>query len=109
MCNYHRFGNWPLVAYYRTEVRFARRRGLTGCSTATVSVKPSGRGSSRARPVGPVHSQCRVSVPGAPKAPQVMRNGAGAMAFDLSMPVLVVDDYNTMIRIIRNLLKQIGF
>src|SRR3979490_1134124 len=30
------------------------------------------------------------------------------MAVDLSMPVLVVDDYNTMIRIIRNLLKQIG-
>ncbi len=31
------------------------------------------------------------------------------MAFDLSMQILVVDDYNTMIRIIRNLLKQIGF
>jgi len=31
------------------------------------------------------------------------------MAVDHSMPVLVVDDYNTMIRIIRNLLKQIGF
>ena len=31
------------------------------------------------------------------------------MSVDLSMPVLVVDDYNTMIRIIRNLLKQIGF
>ena len=31
------------------------------------------------------------------------------MAIDMSMPVLVVDDYNTMIRIIRNLLKQIGF
>ena len=31
------------------------------------------------------------------------------MAVDLSMPVLVVDDYNTMIRIIRNLLKQLGF
>ena len=31
------------------------------------------------------------------------------MAFDLSMPILVVDDYATMIRIIRNLLKQIGF
>jgi len=31
------------------------------------------------------------------------------MAVDLSMPVLVVDDYQTMIRIIRNLLKQIGF
>ena len=31
------------------------------------------------------------------------------MAFDLSMQILVVDDYNTMIRIIRNLLKQLGF
>jgi two-component system chemotaxis response regulator CheY len=31
------------------------------------------------------------------------------MAVDLSMPVLVVDDYNTMVRIIRNLLKQLGF
>jgi two-component system, chemotaxis family, chemotaxis protein CheY len=31
------------------------------------------------------------------------------MAFDLSMPILVVDDYNTMVRIIRNLLKQLGF
>ncbi|MCK9918728.1 response regulator [Microbacteriaceae bacterium K1510] len=25
------------------------------------------------------------------------------------MPVLVVDDYNTMVRIIRNLLRQLGF
>ena len=31
------------------------------------------------------------------------------MAVDLSMPVLIVDDYNTMVRIIRNLLKQLGF
>ena len=31
------------------------------------------------------------------------------MAVDTSMAVLVVDDYNTMIRIIRNLLKQLGF
>ena len=31
------------------------------------------------------------------------------MAFDLAMPILVVDDYNTTVRIIRNLLKQIGF
>src|SRR5215475_2721954 len=31
------------------------------------------------------------------------------MAVDLSMPILVVDDYNTMVRIIRNLLKQLGF
>jgi two-component system chemotaxis response regulator CheY len=31
------------------------------------------------------------------------------MALDPSMPVLVVDDYQTMVRIIRNLLKQLGF
>jgi two-component system, chemotaxis family, chemotaxis protein CheY len=31
------------------------------------------------------------------------------MAVDRSMPILVVDDYNTMIRIIRNLLRQLGF
>src|SRR5262245_39975441 len=35
--------------------------------------------------------------------------GEEKMAVDLSMPVLVVDDYSTMIRIIRNLLKQLGF
>jgi two-component system chemotaxis response regulator CheY len=34
---------------------------------------------------------------------------AEAMAVDLSMPILVVDDYQTMTRIIRNLLKQLGF
>jgi two-component system, chemotaxis family, chemotaxis protein CheY len=31
------------------------------------------------------------------------------MALDLGMPILVVDDYQTMVRIIRNLLKQLGF
>ena len=31
------------------------------------------------------------------------------MSVDHSMPVLIVDDYKTMIRIIRNLLKQLGF
>ncbi len=31
------------------------------------------------------------------------------MPADLSMPVLVVDDYSTMTRIIRNLLRQLGF
>ena len=35
--------------------------------------------------------------------------GGSKMAVDMSMSVLVVDDYNTMIRIIRNLLKQLGF
>ena len=31
------------------------------------------------------------------------------MAVDLTKPVLVVDDYNTMIRIMHNLLQQLGF
>lgn len=31
------------------------------------------------------------------------------MAFDPGISVLVVDDYKTMVRIIRNLLKQLGF
>ena len=31
------------------------------------------------------------------------------MAVDHTMPVLIVDDYKTMIRIIRNLLKQLSF
>ena len=30
-------------------------------------------------------------------------------SIDLSKPVLIVDDYKTMLRIIRNLLKQLGF
>lgn len=31
------------------------------------------------------------------------------MIIDSSLPILVVDDYQTMVRIIRNLLQQIGF
>jgi len=31
------------------------------------------------------------------------------MAVDLTKPILVVDDYSTMIRITHNLLKQLGF
>lgn len=31
------------------------------------------------------------------------------MAMDSTMPILVVDDYKTMTRIIRNLLNQLGF
>lgn len=31
------------------------------------------------------------------------------MAVDMNMPILIVDDYKTMLRIIRNLLKQLGF
>jgi two-component system, chemotaxis family, chemotaxis protein CheY len=31
------------------------------------------------------------------------------MAVANTMPILIVDDYNTMIRILRNLLRQLGF
>jgi len=31
------------------------------------------------------------------------------MAVDLNMQILTVDDYKTMLRIIRNLMKQLGF
>lgn len=31
------------------------------------------------------------------------------MAVDFNMPILIIDDYKTMLRIIRNLLKQLGF
>jgi len=31
------------------------------------------------------------------------------MAFDRSIPVLVVDDYDRMIHILRDLLRQVGF
>jgi len=31
------------------------------------------------------------------------------MAVDMNLKILIVDDYKTMLRIIRNLLKQLGF
>ena len=31
------------------------------------------------------------------------------MSVDKNMPVLIVDDYKTMLRIVRNLLKHVGF
>jgi two-component system, chemotaxis family, chemotaxis protein CheY len=31
------------------------------------------------------------------------------MGVDYNMPILIVDDYKTMLRIVNNLLKQIGF
>ena len=31
------------------------------------------------------------------------------MAVEMSMPILIVDDYRTMLRIIRNLLSKLGF
>ena len=31
------------------------------------------------------------------------------MAVDKDMPILIVDDFNTMLRVVRNLLRQLGF
>jgi two-component system chemotaxis response regulator CheY len=31
------------------------------------------------------------------------------MSVSMTMPILIVDDYNTMIRILRSLLRQLGF
>jgi two-component system chemotaxis response regulator CheY len=31
------------------------------------------------------------------------------MSVDMNMPIMIVDDYKTMLRIVRNLLKQLGF
>ena len=31
------------------------------------------------------------------------------MSVDKNMPILIVDDYKTMLRIVRNLLKRVGF
>jgi two-component system, chemotaxis family, chemotaxis protein CheY len=31
------------------------------------------------------------------------------VSVSMTMPILIVDDYNTMIRILRNLLRQLGF
>jgi two-component system chemotaxis response regulator CheY len=41
-------------------------------------------------------------------ASSAISRGQKVMAIDLAMPVLVVDDYATMVRIIRNLLGQLG-
>jgi two-component system chemotaxis response regulator CheY len=45
----------------------------------------------------------------AAQAVRANADGGGLMAVDMAMPILVVDDYGTMIRIIRNLLRQVGF
>ena len=31
------------------------------------------------------------------------------MSVDMKMPILIVDDYKTMLRIVRNILKRVGF
>ncbi len=49
-----------------------------------------------------------------PRAPQPKRRhilgvGDTHMSVDKNMSILIVDDYKTMLRIVRNLLKQLGF
>src|SRR4029450_9083236 len=44
---------------------------------------------------------------GWPQTGAQQRNGT--MSVDMNMNILIVDDYKTMLRIIRNLLKQLGF
>ncbi len=77
---------------------------LTGCSTGNLYGSAQRRRPGRSP--GPLHSTLARSRgnAAADAAPT-----EGVMAVDLSMPILVVDDYNTMIRIIRNLLRQLGF
>src|SRR3979411_2191700 len=70
----------------------SRRGRLTRCLTP--AARCWGRPAARAG----LSSVCASAVRGGVK-----------MAVDLSMSVLVVDDYSTMILIIRNLLKQLGF
>src|SRR3984957_19907969 len=43
------------------------------------------------------------------RVPEKQPKGFFPMSIDKSMNVLIVDDYKTMLRIIRNLLKQIEF
>ena len=38
-----------------------------------------------------------------------MERKGNSVAKDVNMPILIVDDYKTMLKIIRNLLKQLGF
>ena len=38
-----------------------------------------------------------------------MERKGNSVAIDVNMPILIVEDYKTMLRIIRNLLKQLGF
>src|SRR5262249_57471736 len=83
----------------------APRLRLTGYSIAVGRVGSDWQGP--VRPGGHPfvsHRDWRAARPGR-AAP---RNGVETMAVDLSMPILVVDDYNTMICIIPNFLQQQG-
>jgi len=38
-----------------------------------------------------------------------MERKENSVAVDMNMPILIVDDYKTMLKILQNLLKQLGF
>jgi two-component system chemotaxis response regulator CheY len=82
-----------------------RRAKLTGCSTAADNCRGAD-GQPGSQTAFEELSRAADISPAFGNLPTVRSD---VMAFDLSMQILVVDDYNTMIRIIRNLLKQIGF
>ena len=62
-------------------------------------------------PAGGPESAMALTGPQTPwgKKPASATRGSILMSADPAMPILIVDDYQTMVRIIRNLLKQIGF
>src|SRR3984893_10509999 len=95
---------------YGTRFPVDRRRLTRYSNTIGSFAPPSGRGrflgSSWACFLGDCPALLRCADPG--RVPR-LRARSRAMALDPSMPVLVVDDYSTMVRIIRNLLSQLGF
>jgi two-component system, chemotaxis family, chemotaxis protein CheY len=53
---------------------------------------------------------CRDVAPACvPASTRPREPGDHVMALDSNLPILIVDDYRTMLRIIRNLLKQLSF
>jgi two-component system chemotaxis response regulator CheY len=89
-------GNPPLAGLHAAFARLPRRRAnlarLTGCSTQGDRLAIPGQNAHRRGwPLSAAETELE------------------PMPADPSMPILVADDYNTMVRIIRNLLRQVGF
>ena len=110
ICDYHRavgareIAHSRILSVYYGNVAIARldQAELTRCSMTLILSRCCGAGSRKDIEI--VRVQREFNWVGG-----LLLCGVTDMAFDLSMPILVVDDYSTMIRIIRNLLKQIGF
>jgi two-component system, chemotaxis family, chemotaxis protein CheY len=83
------------------KVRFTENSQLFAIG---ISIRREKRGG-----LAPLDRRTRFSGAGVPLP--IMRRGVRErmMSVSMSMPILIVDDYNTMIRILRNLLRQLGF